>query len=120
MELEIRVEHPVIWLDDPPLSRMQALVLRTIQSLGTEGYGQKVLRSLSHASGVFIDTSHVYTTIRKLAEKKLIKIHETRPQEGRRPALKVYKLTPLGLTALKTTAEHYQAVADFVSGKAEE
>ena len=114
-ELELRGVRPVAWLDDPPLSRMQALVLRTLQNLGTEAYGLKVVQTLSHAAGVLVDHSQIYSIIRKLDKKELVKIREVREQVGKRPALKIYKLTALGLAALEATTEHHRAVVAFLS-----
>ena len=40
---------------------------------------------------------------------------KTRGREGKRPPLKIYKLTADGQTALKATIEHHVAVVEYLS-----
>jgi DNA-binding PadR family transcriptional regulator len=103
-------------LDEPPVGHLQALVLHKLDRLGKNAYGYKVLEGLSIDSGVWIDHVQIYTTIRKLLDKELIELAETRPQKGG-PPVKVYKLTAAGRAALKAVTAHHTALADQLNDK---
>ena len=64
VNLQLRGEREVPWLDDPPLGHMQAVVLRKLYDLEDEAYGLKVVQTLSAQSGVLVDHSQIYTAIR--------------------------------------------------------
>jgi DNA-binding PadR family transcriptional regulator len=114
--LSSRAGHEVPLLDEPPIGHLQALVLKKLYELDSDAYGYKVLEQLSVDTGVWIDVSQVYACIRKLADKDpaLIKQTETRRSPDGGPPLKIYKLTAAGRAALKATAAHHRAVADFL------
>jgi DNA-binding PadR family transcriptional regulator len=52
--------------------------------------------------------------VRKLKKEKLIEVKEVRPQQGKRPALKIYEVTAAGTAALAATLEHYELVAKYL------
>jgi DNA-binding PadR family transcriptional regulator len=113
--LSRRANRSVVVLDEPPLSHLQALILKKLDDLGDEAYGYKVIEGLSLETGVWLDPSQVYTNIKKMSGKGFLAKPDVRqPPEGG-PPVKVYKLTPAGRDALRSTAEHYQAVADYLN-----
>jgi DNA-binding PadR family transcriptional regulator len=93
--------------------------LKKLDELGSEAFGYNVLEQLSLETLVWIDPSAIYSAIRRMSspEKGYIELVEERnsPQGG--PPLKIYRLTSAGRAALKTTAEHYRAVADYLESK---
>lgn len=107
----------VALLDQPPLGHLQALILHTLQALGDEASGYGVLEALSIETGVWIDHSQIYGTLRKLEHSEFIELVETRKQQRRGPPLKIYSVTAAGRAALKETAEHHRAVAEFLEDK---
>ena len=109
-----RSDEHVALLDDPPVGHLQAIVLKRLDVLGRDASGYSVLEGLSIDTGVWIDPSQIYASIRKLVDKELISLAETRPQPGG-PPLKIYQLTAAGRAALKTTAEHHREVAAFLT-----
>jgi DNA-binding PadR family transcriptional regulator len=116
--LSPRVAREVALLDEPPLGHLQALILKKFEELGPEAFGYNVLEQLSVESGVWIDHSQIYSSIRRFLERKppLIELVGERKQR-RGPPLKIYKLTAAGRAALKSTTAHYRAVADYLDNK---
>lgn len=98
------------------MGHLQALVLCKLLELGKEACGFRVLEGLSLDSGVWMDHSQIYATIRKLADKEFIVHVETRKQTHG-PPLKIYQLTAAGRAALDATTEHHSAVAEFLNNK---
>lgn len=115
--LASRSSTSVPLLDDPPLGHLQAIILKKLDELGRDAFGYKVLEQLSEYTGVWIDHSQIYASIRKLINHKYMVLLEERKSQDGGPPFKVYKLTPEGRAALKSTAEHHTAVAQFLSGK---
>jgi DNA-binding PadR family transcriptional regulator len=116
--LSSRASQDVPLLDDPPVGHLQAIVLKKLDELGKEAFGFNVLEQLSLETGVWIDPSQVYASIRKLVnDKGYIEHVETRRSQEGGPPLKIYKLTAAGRAALKTVAAHHQAVADYLNDK---
>ena len=116
-DLTRRAHRSVVVLDEPPLSHLQALILKKLEVLEGEAYGYKVIEGLSLETGVWLDPSQVYTNIKKMSAtgKGFLAEPDIRqPPEGG-PPVKVYKLTAAGRAALRSTAEHYQAVADYLN-----
>jgi DNA-binding PadR family transcriptional regulator len=117
--LSSRAKQTVPVLDEPPLGHLQALILKKLDELGSEAFGYNVLEQLSLETLVWIDPSAIYSAIRRMSseEKGYIELVEERksPQGG--PPLKIYKLTAAGRAALKTTTEHYRAVANYLENK---
>ncbi len=111
--LKRRAETNVPLLDDPPLGHLQALVLKKLDTLGSEAFGYNVLEELSLETGVWIDHAQIYSTIRKLIDKKFIELEETRAQK-KGPPLKIYRVRAAGHAALEATADHHQAVAEYI------
>src|SRR5262245_38881902 len=72
LRLPARFAQASVLLDEAPLGHLMALVLHKLDRLGKNGYGQKVLEELSIDSGVWIDHVQIYSTIRKLVDRKLI------------------------------------------------
>jgi DNA-binding PadR family transcriptional regulator len=116
--LSPRSARSVPLLDDPPLGHLQALILKTLDDLGSDAFGYGALEKLSIESGVWIDHSQIYATIRRFLNRDppLIE-HVTTREQKRGPPLKIYKLTVAGRAALKATAVHYRAVSDFLESK---
>jgi DNA-binding PadR family transcriptional regulator len=118
--LSPRSKTPVVLLDDPPVGHLQAIILKKLDELGRDAFGYNVLEQLSLESGVWMDHSQIYSTIRKLLGKQpdaFIEHVETRPSQDGGPPFKVYKLTAAGRAALKATAAHHTAVAEFLTKK---
>jgi len=115
--LSSRASQDVALLDDPPLGHLQAIILKKLDDLGKEAFGFNVLEKLSVETGVWIDPSQVYASIRKLNDKEFIQHVETRRSPDGGPPLKIYKLTAAGRAALKAVATHHQAVANYLSDK---
>ena len=111
--LSRRADKHVPMLDDPPIGHLQALILKKLDYLGSEAIGYNALEELSLETGVWLDASQIYASIRKLAEKELIKQTGTRRQQAG-PPLKVYEVTAPGRAALKATSAHHRAVADYL------
>lgn len=103
-------------LDDPPLGHLQFLILHKLDELAREAHGYNVLEQLSLETGVWLDHAAVYGTIRKLLDRELIELAETRPQRGA-PPFKIYRLTGPGRAALKGTIAHYDAMAAYIKDK---
>jgi DNA-binding PadR family transcriptional regulator len=106
-------------LEEPELSHLQALILKKFDDLGEEAYGYKVIEGLSLETGVWLDPSQVYTNVKKMSDggKGFLAKPDVRQLPEGGPPVKVYKLTAAGRAALKSTAEHYQAVADYLNNK---
>ena len=98
------------------MGHLQAIILKKLDQLGEEAFGFNVVEKLSLETGVWIDPSQVYASIRKLLDekKKFIEHVDTRRSEDGGPPLKIYKLTAAGRAALKSVAAHHQAVADYI------
>lgn len=114
--LSRRADLPVVLIDDPPLGHLQAIVAKKLDELGSEAYGFNVLEQLTLETGVWIEHSQIYGSIKKLVGSKYIEHIETRAQAGT-PPLKIYRLTAAGRAALKSTAAHHRAVADYLDDK---
>ena len=116
--LSPRMSREVPLLDEPPLGHLQAIILKKLEDLGDEAFGYNVLEQLSIESAVWMDHTQIYSSIRRLLDKQppLIVLAATRRQR-RGPPLKIYKLTAAGRAALKSTALHYRAVADYLDDK---
>ena len=114
--LSPRMSREVPLLDAPRLGHLQALILKKLDDLGSEAFGYNVLEQLSIESAVWIDHSQIYSSIRRLLDQELIAHVDTR-QQKRGPPLKIYKVTAAGRAALKSTAAHYRAVADYLENK---
>jgi DNA-binding PadR family transcriptional regulator len=118
-DLTRRSDRKVLELDEPPLSHLQAIIAKKLDELGEVAFGYNVLEKLSREFGVWIDSSQVYTNIRKLnIDKDFIEHVTTRPVAGGGPAVKIYRLTTAGREALRSTAAHYRAVAEFLERRA--
>lgn len=115
--LSSRASLDVPLLDDPPLGHLQAIVLKKLEELGKEAFGFNVLEMLSLETGVWIDPSQIYASIRKLVGKEYVEHVETRRSPDGGPPLKIYRLTAAGRAALKAVAVHHQAVADYLNDK---
>lgn len=114
-----RSSHHVPMLDDPPLGHLQAIVAKKMDELGKDASGFKVIEELSVETGVWIDPSQVYASIRKLEGKKgFIERVATRRSEDGGPPLKIYRLTAAGRAALKAVTAHHRAVAEYLNKKA--
>lgn len=113
-DLTRRSNRKVVELDEPPLSHLQAIIAKRLDELGEAAFGYNVLEQLSREFGVWIDSSQIYTNIRKLSDKKFIEHVETRAVAGGGPAVKIYRATAAGSEALEATAAHYRAVAEFL------
>jgi len=111
--LRPRGESHTPLLDEPPLGHLQGIVLRKLYDLDNEAYGLMVMKTLTLEAGVFVDHSQIYQVIRKLKDKKLIKVTEVRKQEGKRPPLKIYSLTDKGHLMLQQLVEHYTEVLAY-------
>lgn len=111
-----RHEKPVPMLDDPEIGHTTAIVLKTIDDLGSEAYGQNVLETLSQFTGVWLDQSQIYASIRKLLnrEPSLIELIEERDSPGRGPVYKIYRLTSAGRKVLKEVTQHHREVAAYL------
>jgi DNA-binding PadR family transcriptional regulator len=103
-------------LDQPPIGHLQALILKTLDDLGSEAFGYNVLETLSIELRVWIDHAQIYGAIRRLEVAGMIVKVEERKQ-SRAPPLKIYRLTATGHTALRDTAEHHAAMAAFLTTK---
>ena len=101
---------------EPPLGALQAMVLKKMDELGDEAFGYKVLEELMLETGEWFDPSLIYGTIRKLVDKDrgFIEYVGTRPSPDGGPPLKMYKMTAAGRAAIKATAAHHRALADFL------
>ena len=115
--LSKRGDRNVLMLDEPELGHLQAIVLKKLEQLGTKAYGYKVIESLSLETGVWIDPSQVYSSIRKISEKGYLAAPELRPPAGGGPPMKIYTLSAAGRAVLKATADHHQALADYLNDK---
>ena len=115
--LSSRASQDVPLLDDPPLGHLQAIILKKLDDLGKEAFGFNAIEQLSIETGVWIDPSQVYASIRKLVDKEYIEHIETRRSPDGGPPLKIYRLTAAGRAALKSVAAHHQAVADYLNDK---
>jgi DNA-binding PadR family transcriptional regulator len=115
--LSPRAAREIALLDEAPLGHLQALVLKKLDDLKSEAFGYNVLEQLSIDSGVWIDHSQIYTTIRRFLDRKPALIEKVAERaQPRGPKLKIYKLTAAGRAALKSTTAHYRAVADYLEG----
>jgi DNA-binding MarR family transcriptional regulator len=117
--LSSRANREVPLLDDPPIGHLQAVVLKKLEALGSEAFGHNVLEQLTLETRVWIDPAQIYTAIRKLLDKDLIDHIETRAQKGGGAPLKIYKVTASGRAAIKTTARHHRALAEYLEERGE-
>ena len=115
--LSSRASQDVPLLDDPPMGHLQAIILKKLDDLGREAFGFNAIEQLSLETGVWIDPSQIYASIRKLNEKEFIEHSGTRRSRDGGPPVKIYKLTAAGRAALRTVAAHHQAVADYINHK---
>jgi len=117
--LAARQSVDVPLLDDPLIGHLQAIILKKLEQLGAEAFGYKVFEQLCIETGVWIDVSQIYSSIRKLADRDPPLIEQDGPPRRSPdggPPLKYYKLTAAGRAALKSTAAHHRAVADYLEG----
>ena len=104
-------------LDDPEIGHLQGLVLKTLEDLGSEAYGYNAVKYMSQHFGVWLDVSQIYTSIRKLLNKKpepLVELVAERASPDGGPPFKIYKLTSAGRAVLKSVGAHHRAVADYM------
>ena len=101
-------------LEKPDFGHLQAIVCKTIDRLGSEAHGAGVIQALVRETSVWIDPSPIYTVIRNLHMNGYLTSPALRDSTGGGPPLKVYKLTEKGRAAIKATAKHYRAVADYL------
>ena len=99
------------------MSHLQGIILKKLDDLGEEAYGYKVIEGLALEHGVWIDPSQIYTNVKKLHDKGFLGEPQIRKQPEGGPPTKVYKVTAAGRAALKATAAHHQAVADYLNDK---
>lgn len=109
-----RTERSVPLLDEPDIGHLQAILGKVLDDLGNEAYGYNAIQLLARQTGVWLDPSQAYTSIRKLAEKGYLAEPQVRYPEGGGPPMKLQKLTPKGREALKAAAKHYGALYEFL------
>src|SRR5205085_5835230 len=92
------------------------LILRKLGDLGEEAYGYRAIESLSNEMGTWLDPSQCYNAIKGLAGKGYLQEPILRPSPSGGPPMKVYRLSASGRAALKSTAAHHRALADYLDG----
>lgn len=107
-----RSSRRVPLIDTPPLGHLQALITKTLDELGPEASGIKVVERLCLKTGGWVDHAQIYGAIRRLEENDIIAQVATRPTKKRGAPEKIFKVTAAGRTAMKETLEHYVALAD--------
>ena len=109
--LPLREDDKLMERDEPPLGSLQARILKKLDVLKADAFGYRVLVELMREKRV--DPAQVYTSIRKMVDKKYIEQTGTRA-EGRGPPQKIYKLTDAGREALKLTKEYHKTLSDYL------
>jgi DNA-binding PadR family transcriptional regulator len=80
----------------------EVMVLLAVLRLGDEAYGWTVARELEEVAGRSVSSGALYTTLRRLEEKGLLRAREVEggAERGGRPR-RYLKLTPSGAAALR-------------------
>ena len=105
----------------PNLGEFEQVVLLAILKLETEGaYGVSIRATISAHTKRNPTPGAIYTTLDRLERKKLVRstVGEATPQRGGR-AKRYYRVTALGLAALKRAQQEFQSLARGLSVLAE-
>ena len=85
------------------LGDLQQLAMLAVARLGSEAYGAAIREELLRVAGRSVSVPTVYVTLVRLEEQGLVQSAEARREEGRGGrARRVFRLTPVGWTALDT------------------
>ena len=96
----------------PVPGEFEQLVLLALLRLGDEAYGASVRREIEEHAGRSIAIGAVYTTLRRLEQKGLVRsrIGDPTPERGGRRR-RHFELMPLGARVLKQTHDAYLGMA---------
>ena len=92
-----------------PLALFSYLVIASIQPLKSDAYGLGIANHLIGELGTLIDPGQIYTTLKRLRKRGLIKLDPKSniEDEGK----KVYIITKLGIKAMDGTEKYVELAA---------
>ena len=95
-----------------PLGEFEQLVLLAILQLGADAYGVGIGRKLEAEAGRVVSRGAMYTTLDRLEDKGLVRwrVAAGGPDRSRLPR-RIYRLTPAGLQAIRTTHHAHRRLA---------
>jgi hypothetical protein len=90
------------------------MILKKLDELGDNASGSKAHEELILETGEWFESSVIYLSIRKMADKdhKFLEPAGTRPLPGGRWPIKLYRVTAAGRAAIADTAAYHRALAD--------
>ncbi|HUF48447.1 MAG TPA: PadR family transcriptional regulator [Vicinamibacterales bacterium] len=99
------------------LGEFEQLVLLALARLGDEAYGVTIRRTLAERGGRRASFGAIYSTLRRLEAKGLVRsrLGAPEPVRGGR-ARKMVSLTPRGRAAMRATHHAFARMAEGVEG----